>query len=365
MRIQALQTLVCALALVASTACGAKDSETIVKAATPPATSSEKPIVVDQKMMEATKQLEADATKAAKDQAHALAASAEKKAAEMAAPIAEAAKADTIKTLRFSGIPNQNTTELAANYKPLAKYLSDKLGVAVEYVPSADYNASVDGFKNGDLQLCWFGGYTGVQARAAVAGARAIACGPRDMKFRSYFVANKSSGLVKSADFPMGLKGKKFTFGSPQSTSGRLMPEYFIRKQTQMSPKEFFGAEQAFTKSHDETMQLVGAGTFDAGVVDYTVYEKRVKEQKVDPAVVVVVWESPEFCDYQFTAHPALDATFGKGFTEKLQNVLISIKGDDLDVLKAMDRNEGGLIACKNEDFETLRKTAIEIGLLR
>jgi phosphonate transport system substrate-binding protein len=272
---------------------------------------------------------------------------------------------DKKKTLRFSGIPNQNTTELSEKYKPLAAYLSEKLGVPVEYVPSADYNASVDGFKNGDLQLCWFGGFTGCQARDAVKGARAIACGPRDMKFKSYFVANKSLGLTKSADFPMGLKGKKFTFGSAQSTSGRLMPEYFIRKNTKMTPKEFFGAEASFTKGHDQTLELVTAGTFEAGVVDYTVYDKRVKEKKVDPAIVQVIWESPEFCDYNFTAHPVLEEMFGKGFTEKLQNVLISIKGDDLKLLSAMDRNEGGLIACKTEDWEMLRKTAVDIGLLR
>ncbi len=277
-----------------------------------------------------------------------------------AAPANEQAK-----VLRFSGIPNQNSTELAEKYKPLAKYLSEKLGVQVEYVPSADYNASVDAFKNGDLQLCWFGGFTGVQARIAVPGARAIACGPRDMKFKSYFVANKSLGLTKSDEFPMALKGKKFTFGSAQSTSGRLMPEYFIRKNTKMSPKDFFGMEMAFSGGHDKTCALVGAGTYDAGCVDYTVYEKLVKEKKVDPELVQVIWVSPEFCDYNFTAHPALDTTFGAGFTDKLQKVLTSIAGDDLKLLSAMDRNEGGLVPCTNENFETLKKLAIEIELVR
>ena len=70
--------------------------------------------------------------------------------------------------LRFTGIPNENTTELKAKYQPLADHLSKTLGVTVEYVPVADYAASVDAFKNGDILLCWFGGYTGLQARQAV-----------------------------------------------------------------------------------------------------------------------------------------------------------------------------------------------------
>jgi phosphonate transport system substrate-binding protein len=338
------------LTLLALGACSEHPAEGAGKQPPAPASPSETPVVMDQKMIEATKQL---------DEHAAAAAAAQKKAAEMVAK-------DTVgKVLRFSGIPNQNTTEMNARYKPLADYLSKKLGVPVEYVPSVDYNASVDAFKNGDLALCWFGGYTGVQARAAVPGARAIACGVRDTKFKTYFIANAKVGLKKGDAFPMELKGKKFTFGSPVSTSGRLMPEYFIRKESKLSPQDFFGAEQSFTKGHDQTMELVAAGTFDAGCVDYTVYDKRVAEKKVDPNVVQIVWVTPEYYDYQFTAHPSLDKTYGPGFTEKLQNVLVSIRGEDLKYLEGMDRNQDGLIACKNEDFETLRKLAVEIGLLR
>jgi len=143
------------------------------------------------------------------------------------------------------------------------------------------------------------------------------------------------------------------------------MPEYFIRQSTKMSPKEFFGAEMANSKNHDATLELVAAGTFEAGVVDYTVYEKRVKEQKTDPELVKVIWVTPEYCDYQFTAHPALDTTFGAGFTDKLQKVLVSIAGDDLKVLSALDRQEGGLILCTNDAYEPLKKLAIDLGLVR
>lgn len=281
-------------------------------------------------------------------------------------PLANQAK--DAKTLRFTGIPTTNTTELAAKYAPLAKHLSEKLGVPVEYVPSADYNASVDGFVNGDILLCWFGGYTGVQARDRVPNARVIACGKVDRAFKSYFVANKSLGLKKSDEFPMALKGKKFTFGSDKSTSGRLMPEYFIRKFTKQSPKEFFGAEMNFSGGHDKTAKLVEAGTFDAGALDYTIYDRMVAEFKKDPAKGVdpdkcqIVWSTPSYVDYHFTAHPKVDEVFGKGFTDKLQTVLTEIT--DPELLKAMERPDG-LVKATNEDFDGLRAVAKEIGLVR
>jgi phosphonate transport system substrate-binding protein len=272
--------------------------------------------------------------------------------------------------LRFTGIPTANTSDLEAKYKPLATYLGEKLGVKFEYVPSADYNASVDGFVNGDLLLCWFGGLTGVRARERVAGARVIVCGKIDREFKSYFIANKSLGLAKSNDFPMALKGKKFTFGSDSSTSGRLMPEYYIRKLTKMTPKEFFGTEMNFSGGHDKTAKLVEAGTFEAGVLDFTQYDKMVAEFKKDPQspkglnpeLAPVIWVTPNYVDYNFTAHPKVDEVYGKGFTDRLQAALLELKDEAL--LKALDRPDG-LVKATNEDFESVRTLAKEVGLVR
>ena len=131
------------------------------------------------------------------------------------------------KVLRFSAIPDQNKTELKEKFDKIADYLEKELGVKVEYVPSSDYKASVEAFSQGDIQLAWFGGLTGVQARDKVEGAHAIAQGAADPEYFSYFIAHKDSGLEKSDEFPSGIAGKSFTFGSESSTSGRLMPEYF------------------------------------------------------------------------------------------------------------------------------------------
>jgi phosphonate transport system substrate-binding protein len=272
------------------------------------------------------------------------------------------APAASTKVLRFTGIPNENTTELKAKYQPLADHLTKELGVKVEYVPVANYSASVDAFKNGDLLLCWFGGYTGLQARQAVPGAKVIACGKIDKEFHTFFVANKSLGLSKSDEFPMALQGKKFTFGSESSTSGRLMPEYYIRKLTGKSPKEFTGAEMNFSGGHDKTAKLVEAGTFDAGAMDFATYDRMVKEKKLDPDVCRIVWVTPNYVDYNFTVHPKLDETFGAGFTQKLQDVLVAVH--DPALLAGMNRPEG-LIPAKNEDFDTLKTAALDAGLMR
>jgi phosphonate transport system substrate-binding protein len=269
---------------------------------------------------------------------------------------------DVEKTLYFSAIPGENTSEMIEKFSALATHLTTVLEVEVTYVHVSDYVASVEAFKNGDVQLAWFGGLTGVRARRAVEGAHAIAQGKVDPTYKSYFIANKASGLRPSEEFPMELATKTFQFGDESSTSGRLMPEYFIRKFTGKSPAEFFGSPMSFSGSHDRTWQLVQEGTYDAGVMSYVTYDTRVKEGKIDPEKCFVIWKTPEYADYSWHAHPDLETRFGAGFTEKVQTALINIK--DKALLSSMMR-EDGLIKAADADFSDLETLAAELGLIR
>lgn len=264
--------------------------------------------------------------------------------------------------LRFTAIPGDNVTELQQKFAPFEKHLSERLGVGVTYVPTADYAASVDAFVKGDVELAWFGGLTGVRARLAVPGAAAIAQGKADPEYLSYFIAHRDTGLSKSDAFPAALAGRKFTFGSESSTSGRLMPEYYIRKSSGKTPAEFFGREMAFSGSHEKTAQLVQAGTFEAGAIDFKTYDRLVAEKKVDPELCRVIWTTPPYPDYHWTAHPSLDSRFGAGFTEKLTKILLEMH--DPALLRAINRPEG-LIPARNEEWDVLRETARELGLVR
>ena len=263
--------------------------------------------------------------------------------------------------LRFTAIPDQNTTELTAKFAPLAAYLSTALGVDVKYVPARDYQASVEMFRNGDVQLAWFGGLTGVQARSAVPGARAIAQGAADPAYYSYFIAHASTGLERSGRFPVDIADLTFCFGSESSTSGRLMPEYFIRSNSGQGPAEFFNQTYGFSGSHDKTCELVESGRYQAGVVNYKVYDRRVADGSTDPAELKIIWQTPFYADYNFTAHPLLETRFGAGFTDRLRVALVAI--DDPALLRALPRER--LIPARNEEFAGIEAVARELGMLR
>ena len=73
-------------------------------------------------------------------------------------------------------------------------------------------------------------------------------------------------------------------------------------------------------------MELVESGQYQAGVVNYKVYERRVAEGKTDPETCRVIWQTPGYADYNWTAHPDLEQQYGEGFVDRLQVVLTSIK---------------------------------------
>jgi phosphonate transport system substrate-binding protein len=264
-------------------------------------------------------------------------------------------------TLKFTAIPDEDKSALVARYGLVAEYLSEALDVPVEYVPMIDYRGSVEAFVHGDVHLAFFGGVTGVQARDRVEGARAIAQGKIDPVFKSYFIANASTGLEPSATFPNGMRGKTFTFGSPESTSGRLMPEFFIREATGQSPEEFFGHPDKYALDHQKVAEQVQDGVVECGALNYVKYDELVASGAIDPAVCVKIWETPTYADYSWNVRPDVEELFGAGFTQKLQDALVGI--EDESVLKALGRAEG-LIPATDAEFESIRTTMIDVGML-
>lgn len=260
----------------------------------------------------------------------------------------------------FTGIPDQDESRLVERFGKVATYLEGKLGVPVRYIPVKNYPAAVTAFTNGQVQLAWFGGFTGVQARNAVPGSQAIAQGAEDAAFKTYFIANLGTGFAKGPDFPKAIQGKTFSFGSRASTSGRLMPEYFVRQAFPgKTPDEVF-ARVGFSGDHSRTIQLVQSGAFAVGAVDYSVWDLDLKAGKVDTKAVSVIWESPTFPDYQWTVRGDVDKTYGAGFTERLKAALISIT--DPAILEPFGRSK--FIPVANAAYEPLIEVGKSTGLL-
>lgn len=272
----------------------------------------------------------------------------------------------TVEALSVGAIPDQDPEKLQRLYAKLSDYLSAELGVSVEYTPVTDYSAAVSAFRVGDLDLVWFGGLTGVQARLQVEGAQAIAQRDIDAEFHSVFIANRKTGLtpLENLDELSALKGRTFTFGSESSTSGRLMPQYFL-KQAGVTLTDFTG-ETGFSGNHDATIKLVEAGTYEVGALNEQVWETRLAEGEIDTDQVQVIWRTPAYYDYHWVIAPSLDDVYGDGFTEKVQAALLKLdptipEHQEILALFGAER----FIETENSNYEQIEAVGREIGKIQ
>ena len=267
--------------------------------------------------------------------------------------------------LGISAIPDQDPELLNRLYPALADRFAGAIDLKVAYKPVTDYTAVVRAFEVGDIHLAWMGGLTGVQARARVPGATAIAQRDIDADFHSLFIATKASGL-KPFDDATGLRslaGHTLTFGSDTSTSGRLMPQYFM-EQGGLDQADLQGSP-GFSGSHDATIEAVASGSFEVGAVNEQVWDAAKEAGEVDLGNVVVLWRTPGYADYHWLARPDLDKVFGKGTTTKITDLLIGLDPADKADAKILDLfGAKSFITTQNSNYDQIEGVAKEQGLL-
>lgn len=271
------------------------------------------------------------------------------------AAIAGLASAQT--TLKVSAIPDESPTELLRKFKPLGAYLERRLNVKVEFVPVTDYAAAVEALVGKKLDMVWYGGFTFVQARIrSNNGVIPFVQREEDEKFRSVFITRTDSGIDSLAD----LKGKTFSFGSPSSTSGHLMPRHFLM-QAKIDPDKDF-RQVAYSGAHDATIAAVAGGKVQAGALNISVWEKFVAEKRVDATKVKVFYTTPPYYDYNWTVRADLDAKLRDGIRQAFLDLSMATP-DGKEILEL--QRAARFVPTKAENYASIEAAARAAGLLK
>ena len=259
-------------------------------------------------------------------------------------------------TLRVSAIPDEAPTELQRKFKPLGEYLAKQLGMEVKFVPVADYPAVVESLASDRLDLAWLGGFTFVQVHLKDPTVTPLVQREQDAQFTSKFITADPN--VKSlAD----LKGKSFAFGSISSTSGSLMPRYFMLKQDNIKPENYF-SRVAYSGAHDATVAWVQAGKVDAGVLNASVWQKLVDAGKVDTSKVKVFATTPTYFDYNWTVRGNMDPAL----KEKIKQAFLALDPANPADKAILDLQAASrFIETKAENYVGTEQAAREAGLLK
>lgn len=259
--------------------------------------------------------------------------------------------------LRVTTIPEEAATEQMRKFGPLTKYLERTVGMKVSFVPVNDYPAAVEALVNKQVDLVWFGGFTYVQAQIRSGGKIVpIAQREEDTKFRSVFITQKNSGITKLAD----LKGKQVSFGSQSSTSGHLMPRSFLLDAGINPDRDF--KRVAYSGAHDATIASVVSGRVDAAALDITVWNKFVKEKKVDTNKVDVFYTTPPYFNYNWS----VNADMPVALREKITKALLALDMNTPEGKEILTLNRASkYIPTTPDNYKGLESAGKSAGLIK
>ncbi|WP_218110070.1 phosphate/phosphite/phosphonate ABC transporter substrate-binding protein [Oligoflexus tunisiensis] len=272
----------------------------------------------------------------------------------LAAPLAWAAAEKPLRLGVGLFQPDKNKND--ATYRPLADYLSKKLGRRIEMRTVDTWEGLAKSLANGEEDMALLGPWGYVLAHNE-AGAQAVASILYDGKpeYHALIVTNPKSGIKTLAD----LKGRTFAFGDKGSTSGYLIPYHHFMKMG-LDPDKHF-SKVLYTK-HQAIETQVAKGELDAGA-DYNRNRNAMIEQGlIRAADSRIIWTSDPLPNDAFAVSSSLAQD--KAFVEKLQSALESV-GEEL------KKNPGllpphytGFVRKDNSFYKPIRDAGLATGKL-
>jgi phosphonate transport system substrate-binding protein len=259
--------------------------------------------------------------------------------------------------LRISAIPDEAPTELQRKFKPLGEYLSKETGMKVEFTPVTDYAAVVEALATKKIDMAWLGGFTYVQTKIRTSGtANPIIQRVEDEKFTSVFIVPADSSLKALSE----LKGKTIAFGSPSSTSGHLMPRYFLMQAGINPDKDFKNI--AFSGAHDATVAFVASGKADVGALNASVWVKLNEAKNPNALKSKVLSTTPPYFDYNWTVRGDLDPVTVKKITE----AFLKLDANNPNHKEIMDlQRSSKYVTTKSSNYDDIEKAARSAGLIK
>lgn len=215
---------------------------------------------------------------------------------------------DQAKPLRVSLASITSPKTSLRYYRDLLDLLKERLGHPLEVVQSDTYVETNELLRTGGVDLAFVCSYAYVRVHDEF-GAELVAVPEVGGKttYRAYVIVRQDSGLENFGD----LRGKRFAFVDPLSTTGYLYPLAVLKLQG-AGPADYFGS-YIFTYSHDNSIKAVVNGVVDAASVESLVFEQFAQAEPALKGKVRVIQESPEFAAPPVVVRPGLDPELKDG----------------------------------------------------
>jgi phosphonate transport system substrate-binding protein len=253
-------------------------------------------------------------------------------------------------------IPEQNIFRQRERYMALRKYLSDRLGITVNFTSLSEYGNIIERFTAEKMDGAFFGSFTYVLAHHQI-GVEPLAR-PVNLDgtatYHGCIFVRQDSGIRRAAD----MRGKRFAFVERATMAGYLYPLAWFRENGIRDPHAYL-AEIFFAGSHDAAIEAVLNGEAEIGAAKNTIYEQVANENSRVRKELVIVAASdvvPQNC-------LAVRRNLDPELKQRIRKILIGMDKDKAgrEVLRRFGAL--GFIETSDGDFAYVVKLTKSVGI--
>ncbi|MFW5783588.1 MAG: phosphate/phosphite/phosphonate ABC transporter substrate-binding protein [Spirochaetota bacterium] len=227
---------------------------------------------------------------------------------------------DEYPTIVFSSISSENESDRIARAEHLIEYLEEQLDVEVEFFAASDYAGTIEAMKAGRVDFAGYGTASYVRAYMVTEGN----VEPLVTALDEGGTSGYHSTIWVRADSPYesveDLEGKPLAFADPNSTSGYLVPSFYLRRAG-MDPDAYF--ESGFSGNHEMGILALVEGTYEGACTWYT-NERRsnplrmAEKGMIDMDDIRMIWKSPVITNGPIACRSDLPEQMKRDFQEAM-----------------------------------------------
>lgn len=204
------------------------------------------------------------------------------------------AETNEMKELNFGIISTESTANLKKGFDPFLQELEKKIGLKINAFFAPDYAGIIEGMRFKKVDFAWFGNKSAIEAVDRAGGEVFAQCTGDDgsLGYNSLIIVHKDSPYNSIDDIIAAGKSLNFGNGDPNSTSGYLIPSYYIWAKKEIDPKKYF--KTARNANHESNCMAVASKQVDFATNNTEAIERFAVTNPELAKNIKIVWTSPD-----------------------------------------------------------------------
>ena len=197
------------------------------------------------------------------------------------------------KEISFGIIATDSASAQRERWEPFFKDMEKATGLTIKSFYAPDYAGVIEAMRFNKVQVAWYGNKAAMEAVDRANGEVFAQVGYADgtWGYHALLITHKDSPYKNVDDVIKNGKNINFGIGDPNSTSGFLVPTYYIFAQRKIEPRDTFKTVR--NASHGANIQAVLAKQLDVATNNTEDYGRLEATKPELASQIRVIWKSP------------------------------------------------------------------------